>query len=386
MNLCCNHDILLWDIKNCGEYYRMYISIKGYFKLKSIVKKTKTKVVIEQKCGLPFFVPKIKKRSIFGLGFLLCFAFLLLMSRYIWTIDLVGNTTITEDVFLDFLEENGIHSGMKKKDIDMEKLEHTIRETYPVVTWTSGRIDGTRLTVQIKENNYLNINAEKAEDSAEGMDITADKEGIIVGMITRKGIPQVGIGDEVSEGQVLVSGQIPIYAEDTTVREYKLCKADADISLKCTYIIEERLPILYQQKEYTGNQKSRYFIQVLERQIPLGFGDSKYLKKDTFIEKNQLCILQNFYFPFYYGNVQEREYVIVEKKYQNEEAKKILGKRFQKNLESLQEKGVQILQKNVKIEKNDKEYILKADVTVVELTGKTVPTQTNQPEAEIEDE
>lgn len=387
MNLCCNHNILLWDIKNCGEYYRMYISIRGYFKLKGIVRKTGTKVVIEQKCGLPFFVPKIKKRSIFGIGFILCFLFLLLMSRYIWTIDIEGNQTITEDVFLDFLAEYGIKSGMKKKDIDMEQLEHTIREKYQVVTWTSGRIEGTRLTIQLRENAYLDIVDQEPEDSLEGTDIVADKDGTVVGMITRKGVPQVGIGDEITAGQILVSGQIPIYNEDTTVREMKYCRSDADISLRCTYRMRERLPVYYQQKEYTGESRTRLFIQVLDKEIPLGPGAGGYLKKDTVIEKRQLRMLQNFYFPFYYGKVQDREYVMVERKYEITQAKEILSKRFQKNLESLAQKGVQILEKNVKIEKNGKEYILNAEVTVVELTGKPEPTARETPiEEESADE
>lgn len=33
MNLCSNHDILLWDIKNQGEYYTMCITVSGFRKL-----------------------------------------------------------------------------------------------------------------------------------------------------------------------------------------------------------------------------------------------------------------------------------------------------------------------------------------------------------------
>lgn len=55
MNLCGNHNILLWGIENHGEYYTMNISVRGFFKLKPMLKKTKTRAVILQRYGLPFY-------------------------------------------------------------------------------------------------------------------------------------------------------------------------------------------------------------------------------------------------------------------------------------------------------------------------------------------
>lgn len=373
MNLCCNHDILLWDIQNCGEYYQMCISIHGYFKLKAIAKKTKTKVVIDKKCGLPFFVPKIKKRSIFAIGFLLCFLFLMLMTRFVWSIEIVGNQTITQDMFFDFLEENNIGYGTAKNEIQMEELERLIRERYEVVTWTSGKIEGTKLTIQLKENNYLNVNIE--ENSSNGMDLVAEKEGTIVSIITRSGVPKVSIGDPVIKDQILVSGKIPIYAEDATIRENKLCNADADIYLQCNYMLTEKLPFNYQQKKYTGKEKKTMLFQIFEKEFQLDFSSKKMLKKDTYIEKKQFQILPNFYLPVYYGTIYTREYLLIDKKYNPDEAKQILEKKFKKNIQSLQEKGVQILEKDVKIEKDSKEYILKANISAIEKTGIFVPTK-----------
>ncbi len=61
MNLCSNHDILIWGLRACpatrdrDEEYWMYMSISGVKRLRPIVKKTKTKIVIEERHGLPFF-------------------------------------------------------------------------------------------------------------------------------------------------------------------------------------------------------------------------------------------------------------------------------------------------------------------------------------------
>ena len=38
LNLCGNHDILVWDIVNYGEYDTMNISVRGFFALKPLLK------------------------------------------------------------------------------------------------------------------------------------------------------------------------------------------------------------------------------------------------------------------------------------------------------------------------------------------------------------
>lgn len=57
----------------------------------------------------------------------------------------------------------------------------------------------------------------------------AEYDGVITDMIVRSGIPQVTIGSQVAKGDLLVDGKVPIYAEDGTIREYRMVIADADI-------------------------------------------------------------------------------------------------------------------------------------------------------------
>ena len=61
MNLCSNRDILLWDIVKDGDIYTMCISLRAFYQLRPIARKTGTRVVILQRVGLPFFVPVIPR-------------------------------------------------------------------------------------------------------------------------------------------------------------------------------------------------------------------------------------------------------------------------------------------------------------------------------------
>ena len=54
LNLCSVHDIELWDISVSENRYEMNLYVSDYFKLKPIVHKTRTKVVLLSKSGLPF--------------------------------------------------------------------------------------------------------------------------------------------------------------------------------------------------------------------------------------------------------------------------------------------------------------------------------------------
>ncbi|WMC92478.1 sporulation protein YqfD [Kineothrix sp. MB12-C1] len=376
MNLCSNRDIFLWNIENHGEYYTMCITVKGFRKLKPIVKKTGTKVAIQKRCGLPFFVPKMKRRKIFLIGLLGSLFFWVWMSTFIWAVDITGNYSITEDVFFDFLRGNHIYVGMQRKDVDIETLEKRIRQDFPIVTWTSAKIEGTRLSIQIKENEVDTNTAGKEEtvvNNAFGSDLVAENDGVIISMVTRKGIPQVALQSEVKKGDVLVCGSVPVYNEDATVKKYQYYDADADIYIKRNLKKQEKLPLTYKQKVYSGETKNEYFLSFSGKELVFRIGKVAYADYDRVTDKKQVKLLENFYLPIYYGKTVNREYVIEDNIYATEEIKSIFSEKSTKFIESLEEKGVQIIKKNVTISKKNKTWQMDMDLQIVEKTGKNIP-------------
>ncbi len=383
MNLCSNHDILLWNIENCGEYYTMCITVSGFRKLKGIVKKTGTKVAIQKRCGLPFFVPKMKRRKIFLIGLIGSLAFWMWMSTFIWAVDISGNYSISEDIFMDFLRENDIYVGMKRNKLNIEELEKRIRQDFGIVTWTSAKIDGTRLEIQIRENEVeMSTEREGEEEKGEtqeefgknpyGSDLVAEEDGVIVSMVTRKGVPQVGVGTEVKKGDILVSGSVPVYNEDSTVKFYQYYDADADVFIRRQLRQREELPLHYEKKEYTGEEKKEVVLAVMDKDFILRLGKIKYENFDTVTDKKQVKLLKNFYLPLYYGNSVNREYIVTDNIYTKEEVKIIFSEKLIKYIASLEEKGVQIIKKNVTINKGQKSWQMDMDLQVVEKTGKNI--------------
>lgn len=104
LNLCCSHDILIWDLNNCGDTYEMYMSVRAFRRLKPIVRKTKTKVRIVGRYGLPFFMYRYRKRKMFFAGIVLGSVLIYILSLFVWDIQFEGNSVRTAEVLMEYFE------------------------------------------------------------------------------------------------------------------------------------------------------------------------------------------------------------------------------------------------------------------------------------------
>ena len=86
-----------------------------------------------------------------------------------------------------------------------------MREAFPQITWVSARVSGTRLVIQIKENKIIQAKTTVKEDPC---DLVSDVTGTITYIMVRQGIPKVKKGEEIQQGQVLVSGRVPVIGDD----------------------------------------------------------------------------------------------------------------------------------------------------------------------------
>jgi similar to stage IV sporulation protein len=158
--VCSHQKILLWDIEAQGKYIFLNMKLKDFMNCRKIAKKTGIRAVVVKRYGLPFFMPKIIRRSGMVVGLFVFLAVWFMNTNMLLHINLEGNHSISEDVFKDFLEEQNVTIGMWKKDISLELLEKEIRKKFDLVTWTSAKLDGTVLTIYMKENDKIILQEE----------------------------------------------------------------------------------------------------------------------------------------------------------------------------------------------------------------------------------
>jgi len=377
------HEIDLWEIKKEQNICMCEAYAADFLKMPPLLKKTGTKAHVVKKKGLPFYFPFIKKRIIFFAGVLLCLIMLNYVTKYVWAIEYVGNLQVSNDELSDFLEQESIHYGMKKSSINCEEKEKKLRETFQNVTWTSIYFEGTKLYIEIKENEK----SEPVQFETKGTDIVANEAGTITSIVTRNGVPRVKAGDTVEKGQVLVSGGVPVYDESQSIIDYQIYDADADIFIQTPIEYKGSINSGYPVMIYTGNHANTGFAQIGKYYIDgLALWDfaGKYLspKKnetlyETAIEKHQVVLLDSIYLPVYYGKIDRKEYYIKYFTYTDEEMQSKLSENFEKFILGLQEKGVQIVEKDVKMERNSIGMELNGSLLVVKQTGETIEIPRN---------
>ncbi len=346
LNLCRNKKIAVWGLESAHNSYEMYIRISGFRKLKPILKKTRTKVSILERYGLPFFFHKYRKRKFFFASIFICIVLIYSMTFFIWDIDLQGNQTITDDVLLEYLETKHVTHGMKKRKVDCEQIVKDIRKEFDDIIWVSASLEGTRLFVHVKENTDT-FDMSKEENAP--CDIVATKAGIVRSIITRSGVPMVTVGDEVEEGALLVSGTIEVMNDAGEVASQHYVASDADIILETIYSYEDVLLKRYKNKVYTGRKRSIWTFRIGDYKLGFGIYKNSFAYAQQHTSEKQLRLEDHFYLPIHVGKKKILEYEFETLEYTNAEMETLLREKFNLFCGKLGEQGTVILENNLEI-------------------------------------
>lgn len=202
INMCISKRIVLWNMKRIkSTYLQANISIKDFKRLKYITKKTRCKIQINNKKGMPFLLNRYKKRKVFAFSFTLIIIIIFITSRFIWNIEISGNEILDNCSILNMLEENGLKIGAYKHQIDSNKIIRNIRLENNNIAWISIDLKGTNAIVKLAENT------EKPEiiNKTDYCNIIANKPGIITKINARTGTIIANEGDIVKAGDLLVA-------------------------------------------------------------------------------------------------------------------------------------------------------------------------------------
>ncbi len=287
------------------------------------------------------------------------------MSTYIWNIHIDGNHANSTNTILTFLEQKGVYHGIRKNDLSCQDISTEVRAAFPNVTWVSTRIVGTQLLVEIKENVDGYKEEQKEEKEKEPCDLIAARDGEVVKIITRSGIPKVTEGSQCKKGDLLVTGEIPIVDEAGETVRYEYVHADSDVFLKGKYYYYKEFERKYTDRIYSDNVSKYPFLELGNTRLDTADIRKKENPAVSYENRHQLFLTENFALPVYYGVTTRRGYTKSEKLYSKETCKNNAEKQLQQYLDELKKMGVQILGNDVKIEITDTTCIAKGEVTVV---------------------
>lgn len=365
-NLCRSSKILLWNIACEKEEYRFFLLLPDFYRIRPFARKAGVRVRIQEKLGLPFFLYRNRKRKLFAVGAASFFLLLFVLSRFIWNISFSGNLLFTDDMLTGQLREIGVCYGMPKRGVDCDRIEEELRSRCPRIVWVSAHVSGTRLQIRIRENETADGIPLREESPR---NLVAETAGTVVSILVRAGKAAVQPGDEVKKGQILVEGMLPVTNDSGEVERTLFVRADADIRLRTTKIYREWVPHFQTVRSYTG-KKQRGFrlrsgaVDILA--MPPLAGKRNW---DLTGVSRQIVLFGDFFLPVWTEAITAREYEKVERKRTKTELNDLTKAVHERKLQKLTEKGVQIIENDVKILDNSNGWIICGSMTVEEEAG-----------------
>lgn len=340
INICNNEHIELWNIKRENAIkLHTSVEIKNFKLLRNICKKTKCKIKIEKKSGLPFVIKKYKKRKVFIIILLIIIMGIITLSNFIWNIEVEGNSNIPKEELISLASKYGLSVGQWKGKVDEKDVINKIRLERDDIAWVGIDIKGTNAIIEIVEAD------KKPEiiDEDEYCNIVADKDAMITKVSAQNGTPLVKAGDIVKKGNTLIAGWLE---GKYTGKQY--VHSHGDIQAKVWYTTTEKIDLKETKKVETGNTENKYSVKINNFEINLFKSLPKFQKYDTINENKKLKLFSNFYLPFEIVKYTYTEYEENTVVHSIEEAKQ-MG--VDKAAETLKEniEGKEILDKQVTV-------------------------------------
>lgn len=339
INICKNDKITIWNLKrNKNIKLTLNIRTSEFKKICKIARKTKCKVKIENKKGLPFLLHKYKKRKIFIVLLLILIILIGLSSNFVWNVDIVEeNNQVLENISYD-IENAGLKTGIPKARVNTKEIINKIRLERKDVAWVGIELKGTNAIVKlvkadakpdiINENEFCNI--------------ISNKEGVITKINSQTGTANVKVGDTVKVNDVLINGWME--GKFTGIR---YVHAKGEIEAKVWYTKNKKIYYNTTQTQETGNVEKKYGLKINNFKINFSKRVSKFQIYDTIETENKFKLFSDFYLPISILKTTNKELENTQKSYDLEQAKNIGIEELQEELDKEIENKDKIVNKNI---------------------------------------
>lgn len=314
INICKKNCINLTNVKR-KKTTLMYASIPvtEFKTVAKIVKKNNCRIKIEQKKGMPFLLHRYKKRKIFAISMICIVGLIIILSNFVWNIEVVGNEAISKEEILNITRECGLETGKLKSKINPNDIVEHIRLLRDDISWVGVKICGTNVRIEVVEADF----APKIINPEEYCSIVATKDCMIEKIYAQNGTLSVKEGDVVKKGTVLISGWLEGKYTGT-----RYVHATGKVLGKVWY--SESSKVYFKQKvnNKTGKEEHKYSINLNKFKINLYKRLSKFQIYDTIRTEKRLKISSNFYLPIEVIETTNYELREDDIEYTKEEAKK----------------------------------------------------------------
>ncbi len=294
VNLAVHRGIYIWDVKFGTKGVTMKVSIEGFKMLRPFARKTKCKIKILQKKGVPFVAFKYRKRKFLAGGLIFLIVALYTLSSFVWKIEINGNDRLSKDEILSAAKKFGLDNGRIKYLIDTKKIKTKLRNEFSEISWVDIHIKGTRATINMTEI----IEKIEVMDKSEPCNVVAAKDGVITNMVTISGTPVKKQKDIVRKGDVLVKSEV-LVKEDENGKLNDYVHAEAEVRAKVYNELSFKIPYNYSVKVYTGEVKKLFSLKIFNHRFSIPFVKNKFDNFEKITSREQLKLTEDYPLPVF---------------------------------------------------------------------------------------
>lgn len=204
LNLCVKFHIPLWDLQSHGDYFTGKTTVRAYKHIRPAAFRSGVQVRISEKCGVPFFSSRNKKRVGLLCGVAVSALLIAVLSGHIWTIEVTGNSEIPTETILEITENMGLYIGVSRSRINSEILADGLLENLDALSWAAVNIDNCKAVIEVREA----IAQPEILDTETPANIIAAEDGILTKIEVFSGTAALPVGSAVLKGDLLIAGVV----------------------------------------------------------------------------------------------------------------------------------------------------------------------------------
>lgn len=292
INICTHRQLRLWNVKwNSASKLTMKISIRDFKMLRPVAKKSRCRVHIDRKKGLPFLIYRYKNRKAFVIGSAVFIITFFVISSFIWDVSVTGNEKVSSDVILEKLYQNGIKPGALKYSINPDTVIDKMMLGINDLSRISVSVRGTRVFVDVSER----VKPPDLIDKKVPCNLVAAKDGVIYSIVAKEGLETVKVGDTVTKGQLLITGTIENVKnpEAPPLVVHSMGSVKARTWYEASSVVEQTLV----KTRRTGLEKDWYSLVLFTKKFKLFHRKIPYNNAEHVEVKKQLSIGKNLVLP-----------------------------------------------------------------------------------------
>ncbi len=291
LNELAKREIAFWDTSPKEDFkISTTIAAKDYATVCDLNGRSGCEIRLVATVGGKRITDSIRRRTAFILCLALCFSLLASSSYFIWNISVEGNETISDAELMRAIANAGLEIGDFAPSIDTEAIKTKLLLQNGNIAWAAVNISGSSVRVIVHERKAKPEMVSEASPQS----IYASKSGVVTKLSVLDGSPTVRVGDTVTEGELLVSGEML-----SETAEPRYVHSMATVEARTWYEICCVTPLYEYAKTDIGENNTDFSLLIRKNRINFySDGRNRAASCDKIYKIRQLCLGTYLTLPF----------------------------------------------------------------------------------------